>query len=151
MNIPDLRAKADSGNCAAQAILGICYLEGIDAETDFKKHSVCCQPLLHRALRAQWSASRACTPKVWEYRKTYRRRFVSTRRPLRRGNSSRKFSLAECIPAGWVSRLTLLRRGGGMQPQLLRRIRSLTEKNSEKRRLTSRNTPDSNTRTAVET
>ena len=37
MNIPDLRAKADSGICAAQAILGICYLEGIDTETDYQE------------------------------------------------------------------------------------------------------------------
>ena len=37
MNIPDLRAKADSGFCVAQAILGICCLDGIDTKTDYEE------------------------------------------------------------------------------------------------------------------
>jgi TPR repeat protein len=35
MDIPDLRRKADSGNVAAQAILGSCYLDGIDVEINY--------------------------------------------------------------------------------------------------------------------
>ena len=32
MNISDLRLKAEAGSSAAQAVLGICYLDGIDVE-----------------------------------------------------------------------------------------------------------------------
>jgi len=37
MDIPYLRQKAESGNCAAQCILGICYLDGIDVEVDYRE------------------------------------------------------------------------------------------------------------------
>lgn len=37
MDIPDLRKKADSGNCAAQSVLGICYLDGIDVEINYQE------------------------------------------------------------------------------------------------------------------
>jgi len=37
MNIPHLRQEVASGNCVAQAILGICYLDGIDTEVDYKE------------------------------------------------------------------------------------------------------------------
>jgi hypothetical protein len=37
MDIPDLRKKADSGNCAAQSVLGICYLDGIDVEVNYQE------------------------------------------------------------------------------------------------------------------
>jgi len=34
MNIPDLQRQAESGSVVAQAILGICYLDGIEVEVD---------------------------------------------------------------------------------------------------------------------
>jgi len=37
MNISDLRQKADSGNVAAQAILGNCYLEGDGVEVNYRE------------------------------------------------------------------------------------------------------------------
>jgi TPR repeat protein len=37
MNIADLRKKAESGNIAAQTILGVCYLDGTDVEVDYKE------------------------------------------------------------------------------------------------------------------
>lgn len=35
MNISDLRQKAESGSLVAQAILGACYLDGIEVEVDY--------------------------------------------------------------------------------------------------------------------
>lgn len=35
MNITDLRQQAESGNVAAQAILGTCYLDGVDFEVNY--------------------------------------------------------------------------------------------------------------------
>jgi TPR repeat protein len=35
MNIQDLRRKAESGNVAAQSILGACYLEGFETDVDY--------------------------------------------------------------------------------------------------------------------
>jgi TPR repeat protein len=35
MNIPDLRQKAESGNVAAESILGICYLDGVEMQVDY--------------------------------------------------------------------------------------------------------------------
>lgn len=35
MNIAELRQKAESGNVAAQSVLGICYLDGIDVQVDY--------------------------------------------------------------------------------------------------------------------
>jgi len=37
MNIADLREKAESGSAVAQTILGICYLNGVDVEVDYKE------------------------------------------------------------------------------------------------------------------
>jgi uncharacterized protein len=37
MRIDELRQKAAAGNLAAQSILGICYLEGIDVEVDYEE------------------------------------------------------------------------------------------------------------------
>ncbi len=37
MNIPDLHRKADSGNVPAQAILGSCYLDGVQIAVDYKE------------------------------------------------------------------------------------------------------------------
>ena len=36
-DIPDLRKKADSGNPAAQSILGVCYLHGIDVDVNYSE------------------------------------------------------------------------------------------------------------------
>ncbi len=35
MNILDLRQEAESGNVAAQSILGICYLDGVETQVDY--------------------------------------------------------------------------------------------------------------------
>jgi len=35
IDIGELRKKAERGNVAAQSILGICYLDGIDVKTDY--------------------------------------------------------------------------------------------------------------------
>jgi TPR repeat protein len=37
VDIEGLRRKADAGNLAAQSILGICYLGGIDVTVDYDK------------------------------------------------------------------------------------------------------------------
>ena len=37
MNVSDLRKKAEAGGLAAQGILGVCYLEGIDVDVDYKE------------------------------------------------------------------------------------------------------------------
>jgi TPR repeat protein len=37
MDISDLIAKAESGSCVAQTILGVCYLDGIETEVDYKE------------------------------------------------------------------------------------------------------------------
>jgi TPR repeat protein len=37
MNIADLRKKAESGNLVAQTVLGLCYLDGIDVEIDYRE------------------------------------------------------------------------------------------------------------------
>ena len=37
MDIRELRQKAESGSCAAQSILGSCYLDGIDVEADYQE------------------------------------------------------------------------------------------------------------------
>jgi TPR repeat protein len=37
VDLEDLRRKAESGNRAAQCVLGICYLDGVDVEADYKK------------------------------------------------------------------------------------------------------------------
>jgi uncharacterized protein len=33
----DLKRKAEAGNCAAQSVLGICYLDGIDTGVDYQE------------------------------------------------------------------------------------------------------------------
>ncbi len=35
MNIEELREKAKSGDCVAQTVLGMCYLDGIGTEIDY--------------------------------------------------------------------------------------------------------------------
>ena len=35
MNIGKMREKAEGGNIAAQAMLGVCHLEGIGVEVDY--------------------------------------------------------------------------------------------------------------------
>ena len=52
MNIASLRQDADSGSVVAQTTLGICYLEGIDVEMDYRKHFVSCLPQQRRGPRA---------------------------------------------------------------------------------------------------
>ena len=37
MDIQNLRKGADSGSCVDRAVLGICYLYGIDVEVDYKE------------------------------------------------------------------------------------------------------------------
>jgi TPR repeat protein len=37
MDITDLRKKAESGSCVAQSILGICYLDGVDVEVNYRE------------------------------------------------------------------------------------------------------------------
>jgi len=37
MNISDLLKNAESGNVVAQAILGTCYLDGIDVDVDYQQ------------------------------------------------------------------------------------------------------------------
>lgn len=37
MNIENLRRKAESGNVAAQSILGLCYLEGVDVQVNYEE------------------------------------------------------------------------------------------------------------------
>jgi uncharacterized protein len=37
MNIRELREKAESGGCIAQTVLGICYLDGIGTEVDYRE------------------------------------------------------------------------------------------------------------------
>jgi TPR repeat protein len=37
MNITELREKAEHGSVVAQTALGICYLDGVDAEVDYEE------------------------------------------------------------------------------------------------------------------
>jgi uncharacterized protein len=53
MNIRNLQERAESGNVVAQATLGICYLDGIDVEVDYKE-----------ALRFLSAASRQRVPRA---------------------------------------------------------------------------------------
>ena len=55
MNIPELRRKAESGTLGAQSALGICYLEGIDIEVDYK------EAFFFLSVAADRGASRAVT------------------------------------------------------------------------------------------
>ena len=59
MDIGELRRQADSGSTVAQCILGICYLDGIDAPVDYPE----ALRLLHAAVeggasRAMWNLAR---------------------------------------------------------------------------------------------
>ena len=37
LDIDDMRRKAETGNCVAQGMLGVCYLHGHDVEVDYKE------------------------------------------------------------------------------------------------------------------
>jgi uncharacterized protein len=37
MNIEELRQKAESGSVVAQTVLGICYLDGVDVDLDYRE------------------------------------------------------------------------------------------------------------------
>jgi uncharacterized protein len=37
MDITELRRKAESGSCAAQSVLGVLYLDGIDVEANYQE------------------------------------------------------------------------------------------------------------------
>jgi TPR repeat protein len=37
LDIDDMRRKAETGNCVAQGMLGVCYLYGHDVEVDYKE------------------------------------------------------------------------------------------------------------------
>ena len=61
LNIPDLRHRAESGSAVAQTILGTCYLEGVEVETN---HKEAFRPL---SAAAKQGASRAMANLAYMY------------------------------------------------------------------------------------
>jgi TPR repeat protein len=142
MNILDLRAKADAGNCAAQAILGICYLEGINTAPDYKEaFRLLSAAAAQGASRAAASLARMHAEGLGVPR-NLPQAICLYKEAAMAGEFVAQIQLGGSTPKGRVSLPIPPRHALGMQPPSRRNTESLTEKNSKKQRITLRSTPD---------